>query len=96
MMRAEEGEMTRVLDAAQVRDLERRHPLPELVIIGDSLLYEIVYTGSGTLDGAFLSTDPQLIKEASTELADLFRGAEDLGSFFSREVAPLPPPAGIG
>lgn len=51
-MRAEEGEVVRLVDAKQVRDHERRRPLPELVIIGGSVLYQILYTSEGMLAGA--------------------------------------------
>lgn len=50
-MRAEEGEIVRAVDAKHVRDREHRRPLPELVIIGGSVLYQILYTSNGTLAG---------------------------------------------
>jgi hypothetical protein len=91
-MRAEEGEVVRAVDAKQVRDHERRRPLPELVIIGGSVLYQILYTSEGMLAGALRSTDAGLIGQAAEELAGLFREGEDIESFFAREIAALPPP----
>jgi hypothetical protein len=85
-IRAEEGESTRVLDSANVASLERHRRLPELVVIGHASLYEILYTEDGTLSGARRTTDSDVIRTIAAELAVLFSGGEDLGSFVAREI----------
>lgn len=85
-MRAEEGESTRVVDSANVASLERHRRLPELVVIGQTSLYEILYTEDGTLGGARCTTDSDVIRTIAAELAALFSGGEDFGSFSAREI----------
>jgi len=92
-MRADEGEEIRTVDAELIRDRERDSSFPELAAIGDSVLYQILYTSEGALDGALRSTEPAVIEQAMSELACLFSEGEDIASTFAREIAPLPAPS---
>lgn len=93
-LRAECGELIRVLPAAAVRDLEEDGELPEIVTLGPSVAYRILYDASGELTGGVKVTDPQLVGRATALIRRLYARGEDLAEFFAREVAPLPPPRG--
>ncbi|MGI5223758.1 DUF6879 family protein [Actinoallomurus sp. CA-142502] len=90
---AEAGEDLRVIDASSVRYLEADRLLPEIVILGDRVLFEVLYDVEGTAYGARRIDDPQVITEAGREVADLYAAAEPLLDYFAREIAPLPAPA---
>jgi hypothetical protein len=88
----ETGMPVRVLAAGAVRDLERAHPLPEVVILGTRVLYEVCYDDRWAACGARRIDDPAVISQAAAEMAKLWRQAEPLPTYFEREIAPLPPP----
>lgn len=90
--RSRAGEHGRVLPASAIRRLERAAPLPELLILGPDLMYEILYDEIGAHLGGRRITDRSLIAGCVPLLADLFEEAEEVVSFFQREVASLPPP----
>lgn len=89
----EAGMPVRVLATDAVRDLEHAHPLPEVVIVGSRVLYEVCYDDTWAACGARRIDDPAVIGQASAEMAELWREAEPLPTYFEREIAPLPPPA---
>jgi len=89
---AEAGEDLRVIDASSVRHLEADRLLPEVVILGDRALFEVLYDAEGTAYGARRIDDPQVIAEAGREVADLYVATEPLLDYFVREIAPLPAP----
>ncbi|GAA4584012.1 hypothetical protein GCM10023194_22850 [Planotetraspora phitsanulokensis] len=91
--RTRAGERARVLPASAVRWLERAAPLPELVILGPDLMYEVLYDRAGAHTGGRRITDMSLIEECVGIMAELYGAAEDLLDHYEREVAPLPPPA---
>ncbi|MGV9537913.1 DUF6879 family protein [Streptosporangium sandarakinum] len=51
-LRAEAGERLRVLDSGALGDGRDLHRLLELVILGSSVMYRVLYDGSGTLSAA--------------------------------------------
>ncbi|MEU1875945.1 DUF6879 family protein [Streptosporangium sp. NPDC020072] len=87
-LRAQAGELIRVLDAGE---LGEGRDLPELVILGSSVMYEVVYDEGGTLSGARKIADPGLIEACTCELEDLYARGEDLLPFLDRERQALPP-----
>ncbi|MEU8309863.1 DUF6879 family protein [Actinomadura sp. NPDC048955] len=89
---AEEGFEVRALQAEHVAHLERAGQLPELVIIGDRVLYDVQYEADWTPCGARRIIDPSAIRSARSQIAHLFELGEPLLEFFDREVAPLPAP----
>ncbi|MBL1119912.1 hypothetical protein JK364_47575 [Streptomyces sp. 110] len=91
-LRAEYGERIRVVGPEHLADLERTEPLPELLTLGDSTTYRIRYTEQGVLDGAVRFTDAGITTCCRALTRDLYDAGEDLGSYFAREVAHLPPP----
>ncbi|WP_372453005.1 DUF6879 family protein [Actinomadura parmotrematis] len=91
-MRAECGELIRVVDAAGIAELEAVLPLPELVTFGSALLYRDVYDDRGELAGAVRFASADLVDQAAALARDLYERGEELDSYFHREVAPLAPP----
>lgn len=90
--RTKAGERARALHAQSVRHLERHAPLPELVILNPTLMYEVLYDEIGAHVGARRITDGTLIDGCARVIAELYAGAEDMVAFHDREVAHLPPP----
>jgi hypothetical protein len=93
-LRAECGELIRVLPAAAVRQLEDDGELPEVVTLGPSAAYHILYDADGVLTGGVKVTSPQAVGRVTRLVRRLYGEGEDLAAFFEREVAPLPPPRG--
>jgi hypothetical protein len=91
-VRAECGERCRVLDAARVDGLEAGRVLPDLVSLCGKTLYQVRYTDTGQPAGAIRFTDPGLIARYEEFAAALWESAEDVGAYFRRAIAPLPPP----
>lgn len=98
-LRVLEGEEVRVLPASELwayeSDLSTGEPderLPELVVLGASVLYEVGYDHSGCHNGARRITDQGALKYCRTELELLYSTAQDLLPYFDENIAPLPPP----
>jgi hypothetical protein len=93
-LRAECGELIRVLTGGQVSAYEADGPLPEMVSLGSSALYHVLYDDAGELTGAVRVTDPSTVDTAAELARRLYEQGEDLSTFFERVVAPLTPPDG--
>ncbi|MEU1296975.1 MULTISPECIES: DUF6879 family protein [unclassified Streptomyces] len=91
-LRVELGDHIKVLDAREIRDVERERDVPEVVILGDVALYEVLYDADGNAMGANRYTDQELIRETSAGFEALYARADDFTTFFDREIAPLAPP----
>jgi hypothetical protein len=91
LIRHEYGERIRIIPADALRELERRRQLPEIVVLGDEVVYEVRYDDAGTATGATRSTDPGAIRYWRGLLTDLHARSEDLPDFFAREIAALQP-----
>ncbi|QVQ50016.1 hypothetical protein J4H86_13635 [Spiractinospora alimapuensis] len=89
---AEEGFPLRVLEAGRVADRERFGPLPDLVLLGEHVLYHVVQESDGTPMEARHIDDPDGITAVRVAMASLFAEAEPVLEFFHREIAPLPAP----
>ncbi|GGL03818.1 hypothetical protein Sme01_64940 [Sphaerisporangium melleum] len=87
--RAGAGEQVRVVPAESVREWE---PLPELLILSESLMYEVLYDEIGGHAGGRRVTDPAVIGPWLALLRDLWDRGEELLAYHEREIAPLPPP----
>ncbi|MFE4049347.1 DUF6879 family protein [Streptomyces sp. YIM B13518] len=92
-LRVELGDHIRVLDARGIADIEQSRPVPEVVILGDAALYEVLYDEDGNAAGANRFTDRALIRETSAGFDALYERGDDFHAFFDREIAPLAPPA---
>ncbi|MFJ6660287.1 DUF6879 family protein [Streptomyces sp. NPDC091377] len=92
-LRVELGDNIRVLDARKISDIEKDRPVPEVVILGDAAMYEVLYDDDGNAMGARRFSDPALIQETSAGFDALYERGDDFHDFFDREIAPLAPPA---
>lgn len=93
-LKAECGEDTRVVMAGAVAGLERLGVLPEVVVLGDEVMYEVLYDDNGELTGARRVVEPQVVAAGLAAVQRLHASGERLGEFFAREVAGLAAPAG--
>jgi hypothetical protein len=91
-VRVDLGDAIRILDARNISKIEQKHPVPEVVILGDVVMYEVVYDDDGNADGANRYTDRSLIRETNLGFDALYGRGEDFCAFFEREIVPLPPP----
>lgn len=91
-LRVELGDNIRVLDARKIPDIEKDRPVPEVVILGDVVMYEVCYDDDGNAAGANRFADRVLIRETLAGFNALHECGEDFHSFFDREIAPLAPP----
>ncbi|MFJ9431802.1 DUF6879 family protein [Streptomyces sp. NPDC101490] len=92
-LRVELGDAIRVLDAREIADVEKDRPVPEVVILGDLAMYEVLYDDDGNAMGSRRFTDRALIRETSRDFDTLYERGEEFPTFFDREILPLPPPA---
>ncbi|MFD2422141.1 DUF6879 family protein [Amycolatopsis pigmentata] len=91
-LRAECGENIRVVRPQQVAEFESDGILPEVVTLGAAVLYRLVYTTDGLLDGAVRFTDSETVTQWREFIQQLYADGEDLASFFEHSVARLKPP----
>ncbi|QBI53083.1 DUF6879 family protein [Streptomonospora litoralis] len=88
----ESGMPVRVVDGGAVGHYEKTGPLPEVVVLGGRVLYRVVYTDAGAVDGAVRFDDPRTVRGWEAFIAGLFHRGEDMTTYFDREVAHLAPP----
>lgn len=86
------GTRVRVIDADAISSLEVSGPLPEVVILGGSTMYEVRYSDRGDPLGAVRYTDPATVARWEDFLRHLYTQGEDVHSYIDRKVAHLPPP----
>ncbi|WP_151898109.1 DUF6879 family protein [Streptomyces sp. C8S0] len=94
-VRVDVGDDIRILDARDIAHIEQTRPVPEVVILGDAVMYEVVYD-DGNADGANRYTDRSLIRETNTGFDALYERGEEFHVFFDREIAPLAAPQVTG
>jgi hypothetical protein len=71
--------------------LDEPTPLPEVVVLGDQVLYEVRYTVDGAPDGAVRYDDPTVVAGWAAYLRALYAEGEDVAAY----VEHVPPrPAG--
>ncbi|GLK07563.1 DUF6879 family protein [Streptosporangium carneum] len=92
-LRVELGDNIRVMDARNISDIEQERPVPEVVILGNEVMYEVMYDDEGNAAGANRFTDRKVIHETSAGFDVLFDRGERFEEFFDREIAPLAPPS---
>jgi len=91
-VRVDLGDDIKILDARDIANIERRRPVPEVVILGDAAMYEVVYDEDGNAAGANRYTDRSLIRETNTGFDALYERSEGFHDFFDREIVTLDPP----
>lgn len=91
-LKAQCGEDTRVLTGGGIPQYESRRPLPEIVVLGSLVMYEVLYDDAGRLAGGIRFDDPRDISRCRQAIQKMHQSGEPLDSFFSRQVARMPPP----
>ncbi|WP_284742119.1 DUF6879 family protein [Amycolatopsis sp. RTGN1] len=91
-VRFQVGGKIRVVDGGVVAGLELHEVLPELFILGKKVIYQVLYTESGELEGAIRSDVPDLIQHWTATAGRLYDQGEDLGGYFAQKVAGRQPP----
>ncbi|TQJ52624.1 DUF6879 family protein [Streptomyces sp. SLBN-115] len=91
-VRVDVGDDIKVLDARDISNIERSRPVPEVVILGDVAMYEVVYDEDGNAAGANRYTDGSLIRESNAGFDALYERGEGFQDFFDREIVTLAPP----
>jgi hypothetical protein len=93
-VRDQSGGPIRVVSPEQVAAFEADGPLPEIYTLGSEVMYEAVYDEHGVLESVRRFADRDLILRCRQFIVDLYEVGESLDSYFNRNVAALPPPAG--
>jgi len=88
------GELIRVVPVDLVGELEAEGELPELITLGPSVLYQILYKDSGEPAGGVKITNPEVVAHATVLTRYLYEAGEDIATYFERVVAPMPAPPG--
>ncbi|MER5535258.1 DUF6879 family protein [Streptomyces mirabilis] len=91
-VRVDLGDEIKVLDARDISNIERNRSVPEVVILGDVAMYEVVYDEDGNAAGANRYTDRSLIRETNAGFNALYERGEGFHDFFDREILTLAPP----
>ncbi|MDK1343788.1 hypothetical protein QNO09_10800 [Streptomyces sp. 378] len=95
-VRVDVGDDIKVLDARDISNIEQTRPVPEVVILGDVAMYEVVYDEDGNAAGANRYRDRSLIRETNAGFDALYECGEGFHEFFNREIATLAPPQVAG
>ncbi|MER6445316.1 DUF6879 family protein [Streptomyces venezuelae] len=85
LLRDELGGHTRVIDAGQIRSYEEHGTLPELITLGDDVVYRILYDENGILEGGVRHTGRELVLGCQEFVQQLYGEAEEIGDFLARE-----------
>lgn len=93
-VRVDVGDDIKILDARDISNIERSGPVPEVVILGDVAMYEVIYDVDGNAAGARRYSDRSLIRETNAGFDALYERGEGFHDFFDREIATLAPPQG--
>lgn len=80
-----------VLGADRLREWESDNPVPELMVYGDKVIYQIRYNERWEPAGAKRIDDLELARATAALVSDLYAQAEPLADYFDREIAPLAP-----
>ncbi|MGP4017460.1 DUF6879 family protein [Saccharopolyspora sp. 5N708] len=91
-IRQECGGRINVVGLDAVAEFEHDSELPEIFVLGTSVVYEVRYDEEGTLAGAVRSLDPAIAQHWANLAKTLYERGEPLTSFYHREVAGLRPP----
>lgn len=91
-LRDQLGGHTRIVHANEIERLEESGRLPELITLGDDVMYEILYDETGLQEGGVLYTETDLIGRCREFIKHLYEQGEPISNYFEREVASLEPP----
>lgn len=86
------GEGVSILTTDRLAALGVTAPLPDVVVLGREVAYEVHYTDQGQLDGATRHTARAVVDDARAFIQRLHGDGEPLASYFPRAIAGLRPP----
>lgn len=96
-VRAEAGEEIRTVDAALLPQHEAGGwTLPEMVILGSDVMYDVQYDAEGVITGAHRYEQQSLIETWLGFIAGLFDGGEPFLDYYRRAVESQAPPQIFG
>ncbi|MEU5977471.1 DUF6879 family protein [Streptomyces sp. NPDC047315] len=90
-LRAECGELIRVIGPEHIGAYEHEGPAPEVITLNDDTVYEILYDSEGELEGGVRHLDTGLRDRVAGRVEALYELGEDIDAFFERDVASLAP-----
>jgi hypothetical protein len=85
--RSELGEHARIIDPGKIVELERDVELPEVIGLGQDVVYQVIYGSAGAAERAVRSTDRPNVEHWWKIFTNLYEGGEDMAVFFDRSVA---------
>lgn len=88
LMRDELGGHTRVIDAGRVRSYEEDGVLPELITLGDDVVYRLLYDENGLQEGAVRYTGRDLVVRCREFVQGLYSDGEGIREYLTREGFP--------
>lgn len=91
-----DDEQIRVISPAAIAEYETVQLLPELVILGPRAMFEVLYNQDMFLAGGRQIPDLEVIAACRADFQHLWEQGEDLDTFFTRQIATLPPPVMTG
>jgi len=91
-VQADCGKRVHIVGVDQVAPYESIVPLPEIVVIGTSVVYQVLYDSDGAPAGAIRSSDRDEVRHWSRIISDLFADGEPVSTFLAREINDMPPP----
>jgi len=86
-LRDELGGHTRVIQAGKVEQFETESELPELITLGDDVMYRLLYDENGLQEGGIRYTQRDLVVSCRSFIQELYHKGEDIGDYFAREVS---------
>jgi hypothetical protein len=86
------GGRTRILPVQEIARFEEKNPLPELITLGDDVMYEILYDENGLLRGGVLYTGTSPVVRCREFIKRLYEKGEPISTYFAREVESLGSP----
>ncbi|MER7184907.1 DUF6879 family protein [Streptomyces hyaluromycini] len=85
LLRDELGGYTRVIDSGRVEQFEAHGVLPELITLGDDVMYELLYDDNGLQQGGIRYSQRELIVRCREFIQRLYGEGEDIRGYFTRE-----------
>ncbi|MFF4448209.1 DUF6879 family protein [Streptomyces sp. NPDC001502] len=88
LLRDELGGHTRVIDAGRVRSYEEDGVLPELITLGEDVVYRLLYDENGLQEGAVRHTGRDLVLRCQEFVQRLYSDGEGIREYLAREEIP--------
>lgn len=85
LLRDELGGHTRVLDSGKVKQFEAHGVLPELITLGDDVMYELLYDDNGLQQGGIRYSQRELVVRCREFIQGLYGDGEAIRDYITRE-----------